>query len=205
LKSWIQTWRSAFKDHTFRNNYLYTFFFLVLTLYVFTRFIIYNETRAGAVIDDPFLRIFNAVDLNILIFALVYFILIYGLTYLSFYPRLMMLAFQTYIVMALMRMLVMFATPLEPPLGTIDLIDPVVFFIGTGGIVIKDLFFSGHTATAFIFFLWAKKGIHKNIFLAITVLIGLSVIIQKAHYTVDVIAALVFTFAAYSIVKYIHK
>jgi membrane-associated phospholipid phosphatase len=174
-------------------------------MYVLTRFLIFNETRTGTVIDDPVLRLFNAVNLNILIFASVYFILIYGLIYLSFYPRVMMFAFQTYIVMVLMRMLVMFATPLEPPPGTIDLIDPVVIFMGTGDALRNDLFFSGHTATAFIFFLWAKKGINKNIFLALTVLIGLSVIIQKAHYTVDVIAAPVFTFAAYSIVKYIHK
>jgi len=112
-----------------------------------------------------------------------------------------MTGIQTYILLVLFRMSAMFLIPLDPPEGCIDLQDPVVFVLGTGKKIVKDLFFSGHTSTAFLLFQTAKNKYLKIYFLIATVTVGASVILQKAHYTIDVYAGLIFSFASYQIVK----
>ena len=99
----------------------------------------------------------------------------------------------------------MWLIPLDPPVGCIDLQDPVVFVMGTGKKIIKDLFFSGHTSTAFMLFQVAKNKYLKSYFLLATITVGVSVILQKAHYTIDVVAGLVYSFASYQIIQLLHK
>jgi len=136
---------------------------------------------------------------------MIYSSLLIGLVAFSFDPSLLMTAFQTYVLMVLFRMLAMYLVPLDPPSGCIDLQDPVVFMMGTGKKIVKDLFFSGHTSTAFMLFQVAKNKFLKTYFLAATIIVGASVIIQKAHYTIDVFAGIIFSFASYIIIKKIHK
>lgn len=116
-----------------------------------------------------------------------------------------MIGFQTYTLMVLFRIVAMYLVPLDPPEGCIDLQDPVVFVLGTGQKVVKDLFFSGHTATAFMLFLVAKNKYLKSYFLAATFIVGISVILQKAHYTIDVYVGIIFSYASYQIIKSLHK
>lgn len=104
-----------------------------------------------------------------------------------------------------MRMLAMFLVPLEPPEGCIDLQDPVVFIMGTGQKIVKDLFFSGHTATAFMLYQAAENKWLKIYFLFATITVGVSVILQKAHYTIDVFVGLIFSFASFQLIKLFHK
>jgi hypothetical protein len=98
-------------------------------------------------------------------------------------------------------MLAMYLVPLEPPNGMIDLHDPLVFVIGTGQPIQKDLFFSGHTATMFLLFLTAKNKTLKWIFLITACLVGLFVILQKVHYCIDVFVAPFFSLSAYLIIR----
>ena len=99
----------------------------------------------------------------------------------------------------------MWLIPLDPPVGCIDLQDPVVFIMGTGKKIIKDLFFSGHTSTAFMLFQVAKNKYLKAYFMLATITVGVSVLLQKAHYTIDVVAGLVYSFASYQIIMLLHK
>lgn len=178
---------------------------LVIELMLFSRFLLYVEARRGAYIDDPLFKMFEAVDLNVITFTILYITLITGLTALSFNPRSFIIAIQTYILMVIFRTAAMYVTPLEPPIGTIDLLDPVVFMIGTGGTKLtKDLFFSGHTATLFIFFLALRNKL-KYAYLAAAITIALCVVLQKAHYTIDVLAAPFFTYTAYRIIMLMHR
>ncbi|MBK6536274.1 MAG: phosphatase PAP2 family protein [Ignavibacteria bacterium] len=107
--------------------------------------------------------------------------------------------------MVLFRMTAMYLVPLDPPPGCIDLDDPVVFILGTGQKIIKDLFFSGHTSTAFMLFQIARNKFLKGYFLIATITVGSCVILQKAHYTIDVFAGLVFSYTSYQLVKSFHR
>jgi membrane-associated phospholipid phosphatase len=116
-----------------------------------------------------------------------------------------MFAFQTYTLLVLFRMLAMYLVPLDPPVGCIDLQDPVVFMMGTGMKIVKDLFFSGHTSTAFMLFQIAKNKFLKIYFLLATIVVGTSVILQKAHYTIDVYVGIIFSYTAYQLIKTLHR
>lgn len=153
---------------------------------------------------DPVLNLFNAVELNYLIFGIIYGAILYGLYRLSSYPEILLSAIQTYVLMVFFRMAVMYVVPLEQPAGVIDLKDPLVFIFGTGQKITKDLFFSGHTATLFILFLNAPLNKLKYLFLVCTIIVGTCVLIQKAHYTIDVLAAPAFAYCSYSIIKKIN-
>jgi len=116
-------------------------------------------------------------------------------------------------------MFAMYITPLDVPTDAIDLHDPIVFFVGTGVEVQKDLFFSGHTASLTLLALVtynAKKisgqdysfkidNFMKIFFFFCLVIVASSVVLQKAHYTIDVFAAFFFAYGAYSVIKKLYR
>ncbi len=66
----------------------------------------------------------------------------------------------------------------------------------------NDLFFSGHVAIPFLYFLIFKKLKQKYfsiIFLIITVLMAITVLLMKVHYTIDVMSAPFITFGLFYI------
>jgi membrane-associated phospholipid phosphatase len=93
----------------------------------------------------------------------------------------------------------MFLLPLEPPALLIPLRDPFVQYLGTGTLLTKDLFFSGHTSTLFLLFLTARGARLKAIFVVCTVGVAISVLLQHVHYSVDVFVAPFFAYAAYRV------
>lgn len=198
LKEFFSEKRNLYK-------FIFTLIVLALSLYFFSRFLIYNENRPGVILDDPVFIWFDAVNLNIIIFLLIYAGLITGIVFLIRHPLYLMIALQSYALLVLLRMLAMYLVPLEPPSGMIDLNDPLVFIFGTGQPVQKDLFFSGHTATMFLLFLTARNKKLKWIFLCLALLIGIFVILQKVHYCIDVLVAPFFSYAGYRIVYLLNK
>lgn len=204
-KNFINRWKDFFRTGSNRTEFIFTVIILIAVIITLSRFLLFNESRTGSVINDPVLNSFTAVSLNYLIFFAIYSSLLIGLIAFSFHPDQLMTAFQTYTLLVLLRMLAMYMIPLEPPANTIDLRDPVVFIIGTGQKITKDLFFSGHTSTAFMLFLIAKNKFLKSYFLIATVTVGVSVILQKAHYTIDVLAGIIFSYASYQLIKSFRK
>lgn len=194
------SWKDIFKDKKSIADFIVTILFVVFVVVVFPEFLHFIEEREAVVMFDPFLNLFNPIDLTWTTFALIYFSVIAALISLINKPAYLFLALQSYGVMLLFRMLVMYLSPLEAPEKIIPLHDPFVQMFGTGDILTKDLFFSGHTATMFVLFLAVKNKILKVIFLITTILVGLAVIFQHVHYTVDVVAAPFFSYASYKIV-----
>lgn len=201
MAKFISAWKQYFLYRYTKAEFIITVVCLILTLSAFSRFLLFNESRQGAEINDPVLKSFQAIDLNVLLFFAIYSSLLIALIFFSFDPDTLLTGIQAYILLVLFRMSAMYLIPLEPPVGCIDLQDPVVFVMGTGKKIVKDLFFSGHTSTAFLLFQTAKNKYLKIYFLLATVTVGTSVILQKAHYTIDVYAGLIFSFASYQIVK----
>ena len=160
------------------------------------RFLEWNEARPGAVLPDPLLALFAPRDLTWLTFSLVYLGIALGFARLLKEPRALVLALQAYVVMVLLRIVAMWATPLEAPPGMLELHDPLVRLFGPGRLLSKDLFFSGHTSTLFLLALTVPGRGWRAFFLASAAAVGASVLVQHVHYTVDVLAAPFFAYAS---------
>lgn len=172
---------------------------LVLVLTGLARFVNFVEYRPGVAFSDPVLELFNPIDLTWLTFGLIYIALVIAVASLINNPKQLLFALQLYTLMALVRIIAMFLLPLEPPEKMILLKDPFVEFFGSGQTLTKDLFFSGHTATLFILFLVSENKIIKAVFLISTIVVALCVLLQHVHYTIDVVAAVFFTYACYKL------
>jgi len=194
-------WKIFFRKENSVRLYVWTLLVLVVCVFSLSRFLIFAESRDGAVLKDPLFDMFSAVELNVPVFILIYGSLLTCIVYLAVnHPSRLIIALQSYSLLVLVRMLMMYVTPLNPPAATIDLQDPLVFIFGTGSKITKDLFFSGHTSTLFLLFLVTANRKLKYVFLVNTFLVGLSVILQKAHYSIDVFVA---PFIAYGVFKFI--
>ncbi len=171
---------------------------LIIVMAFFSRFVLFVEDRPGIVLNDYFLASFTASDLTWPIFIAIYGGMILGLGILIAHPDNLLLLLESYILMILFRVVCMYLLPLEPPIGMILLKDPLVEYFGTSKTLTKDLFFSGHTASMTLFTLVTPKK-WKWIFLLLTLFIAAAVLMQKVHYTIDVMAAPLISILAYNL------
>ncbi len=175
---------------------------LAIVLSALANFVNYAESRKGVILPDPILKLFDPVDLTWVIFCLIYISLILAVITLLKSPQRFLFAIQLYSLMAFVRIIAMYLLPLEPPDNMILLKDPFVEFFGSGQILTKDLFFSGHTATLYILFLVSENKFTKTLFLISTIAVAICVLLQHVHYTIDVFAAIFFTYACYKILSF---
>lgn len=195
------SWKEFLSHKRSKNELILTLFLLTIVLFLLTKFLVFVEARNGVSFNDPILGLFEPIDLTWLTFTLIYGSLIGALFYLLPRPEKFLFAIELYILMVVTRIIAMWLLPLNPPEKTLILVDPFVEFFGTGKTLTKDLFFSGHTATLFILFLSTDAKALKKVFLISTIGVAVSVLLQHVHYTIDVIAALFFTYACYSVLK----
>ncbi len=199
------SWTESYKLKNIQYKLLISVIILGVVLYFYSGFLNYVETREGFSFSDPVLNLFHPVDLTWLIFIVIYISLLSGIIILVRNPVRLIFALQVYTVLILFRIAAMYSVPFNPPPAMIPLNDPFVQFFGSGKLLTKDLFFSGHTATLFLLFLVIDKKPYKQIFLIFTIIIGFSVILQHVHYFIDVLAAPFFTFGSYRLVKSIRE
>lgn len=192
-----RAWREALREPGFRRRLAFTLPALVGVLAVLTRFLEVVEARPGVTLPDPLLAALAPRDLTWLTFGLIYAGLVVGVARLSTRPRGLVLALQAYVVLVLLRMAAMWVTPLEPPPGMIPLNDPLVRLFGPGKLLTKDLFFSGHTSTLFLLALAVTGWRSRAFFLFCTAAVAACVLWQHVHYTIDVLAAPAFAYAAW--------
>lgn len=191
------SWKEFLKSKKNKIELGITLILLVVVLTSLANFLNFVEARQGVVLPDPILELFNPINLTWLTFALIYISLIVAIATLIKNPKQLMFAIQVYTSMVAVRIFAMYLLPLDPPANMIILHDPLVEFFGTGQTLTKDLFFSGHTATLFILFLVSEKRLYKTIFLISTIVVAIAVLLQHVHYTIDVFAALFFSYACY--------
>jgi len=193
------SWKDFLSDKKNKVEFVVSLILLALVLTGLARFVNFVEYRPGVAFSDPVLDLFNPIDMTWLTFGLIYIALVIAVASLINNPRQLLFALQLYTLMAFVRIIAMFLLPLEPPEKMILLKDPFVEFFGSGQTLTKDLFFSGHTATLFILFLVSKNKIIKTLFLISTILVAIFVLLQHVHYTIDVFAAVFFTYACFKL------
>lgn len=199
------SWTQPYKLRNIQYKLIISIFFLAVVLYCYSDFLNHIEARIGFSFNDPVLSLFHPIDLTWLIFTAIYLSLLTGIIILLRNPLKLIFAVQIYTVLILVRMIAMYSVPFNPPPAMIPLNDPLVQFFGTGTLLTKDLFFSGHTATLFMLFLVVDNKPYRQIFLILTFIVGISVILQHVHYFIDVFAAPFFACGSYLIVKYIRE
>jgi len=181
------------------NGLLTTSFLSVFVVFwLFSRFLKYNETRPGLALYDPILSSIGPYDHNLSIFLLTYGLVLFGL-YWALQNRIGMLTTNLSICFLIaFRAFTLFSFPLEPPTGILPLQD--LFLKNTfycQEVLLKDLFFSGHTASVFLlYFLIPQKWV-KRVLLIGGLSLGFLLMHQHVHYSIDILAAPFFSWIAY--------
>ena len=201
-EKYMVKWKDAWVYGSFRTRTIVGLICLLAILIFFPFFFGLIEARKGGIeLTDPVLYSIPAIDLSIPIF-----LIIYSTTIFTFYkcwkdPSVFIIFLWSYIILSLLRIIAITMLPLEPPSDLIILRDPITYLFYGKEYVTRDLFFSGHTATQFLMFLCLKKKTERTILLVSTILIGIMVLLQHVHYTIDVLAAPLITYLAYWLTK----
>ena len=198
-------WRAAVRQPRFVRGGILTVLALALSLYICTRLMHYVQARPGTAINDPILGAVGPVCLTWPIFAVLWFSMAVGVYWLALNPPKLLMGLQAGALLMVFRTISLFLLPLEPLPTIIPLEDPIAIYFGTGTLITKDLFFSGHTAVMFLLFLTAHSRRLKWFFLAGTVLVGVGVALQHVHYSADVYSAPFFAYGSWRLVLFAHR
>lgn len=158
------------------------------------------QQRSGTLLPDPLLALLPRHDVAVPIFLLVWGAVVLGVGWLTRHPVLFLRGMWALLLLLLTRMAAIWLVPLLPPLDMLPLADPLtdrLFHTVASEAITKDLFFSGHTSTVTLLALavrgrWWRWGIG-----LMAVAVGLLVLVQRVHYTYDVLAAPLFSWLAY--------
>jgi hypothetical protein len=175
-----------------------SFLSVFFVFFLFARFLKFNETRSGILINDPILSTLGPTNHNVEIFLLTYGLVIFGLSW-ALRTRIGMLTTNISICFLIaFRAFTLFSVPLEPPMGIIPLED--MFLKNTfynQQVLLKDLFFSGHTAAVFLLYFLIQKNWVKTVLLAGGLLLGFLLMKQHVHYSIDIFIAPFFSWLSY--------
>jgi hypothetical protein len=191
-------WRTAFHHAGFRIQFILTMAVTLSFSVVFHYYFPYVESRTGRQLSDFVLSILPPADVSHFVFFFLYSGMIIGLLSHLSHPKVILVAFQTYVLVTLMRIVTIYLLPLEPPVGYVPLKEPFVQMFTPGGqIISKDLFFSGHMSTILSLFLPTHLKFPRNYLLVCCISIAVLLLVQHVHYTIDVLFAIPATIAVY--------
>lgn len=177
--------------------FLILFLCTILVLFAFNHFLVFIESQPCIAYTDLLHPSFNAINLSYIIFPLTYLpVLVFLISSVKNPHRLNFFAL-AYIIIIITRILTIYCFPLCEPSGAIRLEDGFlnsIFY--ANGYCALDLFYSGHTATLFMLALMIPKP-YKPLPLFLSLVLGTLLILQKVHYTIDVIAAFPITWLCY--------
>jgi hypothetical protein len=191
------SWSVAWKMPSFKWKFWVGMLVFAGILIILPFFFDAIEDRNGYIISDFILDWIPAHNFSAAVFFLIWSSSL--LLVVRFYrdPMMLLVSLWAYNGVTVLRMACIGLISLNPPAGLIPLADPITNqFYGTHYIT-HDLFFSGHTTTVFLIFLCLKKKWDRIYVLSASILLGSLLLIQHVHYTIDVLAAPVFTYAVY--------
>lgn len=197
----MQSWRIFLNNKNNKYKLISGITIVSITLILFSLFLNIIEKRNGFDVNDWVLNIIPSYDCSIPIFSIIWLCAVLFTYNLLKRPHLFLLFIWSYIFLCLSRFITISLVKFNPPKNLIALIDPITNTFYGGKFITKDLFYSGHTATIFLMYLVIDTKWLKNFFLVATLCVGVMVLVQHVHYTIDVIAAPFFTYLAYRLGK----
>jgi hypothetical protein len=194
----IPSWKEAVQLRHFKTKLIVAGLLFIAILIAFPYFFQYIEARNGYSLSDIVVEHIPAADCSLPIFLCIWGITLLMLIRCVKQPYMLLTGLYSFIILTLFRITTITLIPLNPPAGLIPLVDPISnFFYGKTDFVTKDLFFSGHTSSQFLYFLCLQKKSDKLLALLSTIIVGSLVLVQHVHYTIDVVAAIPLTYLCY--------
>jgi hypothetical protein len=194
-------WQQALSHAPFKRKLWTGLGVVVLLLGGLPFFFQYIEQRQGVVLEDKILEWLTPHDVSIPVFSFIWFIVLLFIFRSVKNPLLFIRVLYTFLFLTVFRYASISLVPLDPPPGLIPMVDPIANQFYGSTYITKDLFFSGHTSTQWLFFLCFRRKFDKTIALISTIAVGFLVLVQHVHYTVDVLAAPVFTTLCYYLAR----
>lgn len=194
-------WSQYIRNKSFRNKLAGGLLLLVLLIAFLPYYFAFIEARKGIVLNDLVLNFIESANVSIPTFIIIWSLCLWYLFKSYKDPALMLLILWGFNILSISRIISIYLVPLEPPNNLIELIDPITNSFYGAKFITKDLFFSGHTATLVCLALCLKTKRDQIIVFTGAVIVGILVLIQHVHYTIDVIAAFVFPFFLVPIAK----
>ena len=193
------SWSEAWQHKSFRNKTFVALALVAIILLLLPSFFAFIEKREGMVLQDFVLERLPATDVSIPTFIIIWTVVLLVFYRIYQNPSIFLVVAYGFILMCIARVLTISLLPLNPPPGLITLKDPIanIAYGGKGIFITKDLFYSGHTGNMFLFFLCLQAKWDKIIALAASFMVGILVLIQHIHYSIDVISAFIFTYFLY--------
>jgi hypothetical protein len=191
------TWTKAWKIPSFRRKLWIGLLILTAIFTALPFFFQAIEARSGYFFTDLFLQWLPAYNVSVAIFFLIWSCCLILVIRIYKDPMIMLVALWAYNGVTLARMACIGLISLNPPAGLIPMADPITNQFYGAHYITHDLFFSGHTTSVFLIFLCLKKKTDRLYALLASVILGFLLLIQHVHYTVDVLAAPVFTYAVF--------
>jgi membrane-associated phospholipid phosphatase len=198
-------WKTALSDYGFTAKLMVSIAIFIVGAMQFPIYFSHIQKREGQILNDYVLNYIPAHDVSTPIFAIIYGLLIYMLCRVLTKPHLFLLFALTFVIETTFRMTTIYLIPLNQPQNLVVLHDTFaeLLIYGDTEPITKDLFFSGHTATMVMIWLFVEKPLEKIIAAIATFLLAFMLLIQHVHYSVDVLGAFFFTYLSYLIAKQI--
>jgi len=196
-------WQEAWGNLVFRRKIITSAVVLIILVFSLPSFFNYIEKREGAYLHDLILQAIPAVDVSLPTFLIIWTISGLVIVRMIQNPGLALLMLSSFTLLCIARMVSITMVPLDPPDGLIRLNDPLTSMVygGKDKFMTKDLFFSGHTSNMFLMCLCLTKKTDKYLAFIATIAVGILVLVQHVHYTIDVLAAFFFTYIIYRVSK----
>ncbi len=165
-------------------------------LLLFPHYFAFIEARNGLVLNDRLLDYLTPHDFSIPIFIIIWSTTILLIIRCVNQPAIFLQVIYCLVILSVVRMITIYLVPLNPPAGLIVIKDPLtsLTYGGKDVFITKDLFFSGHTSNMLMMALCFQKRTDKWLGFIAAFLVGILVLFQHVHYSIDVIGALVITF-----------
>ena len=199
-------WGQALAQPAFRRSWLVLALLFVVLLSLVPGFFLYIQQRPGAVATDPLLALVPRHDVAVPVFALMYGSVLAAMGWLTRQPHLFLRGMWGYLVLLVLRMATIWLVPLAPPLDLVPMPDPflaLVFHTDASEAITKDLFVSGHTSTVVLLALAVRGRWWRGALAVAALLVGLLVVMQRVHYSYDVLAAPFFAALAYWVAGFV--
>jgi hypothetical protein len=190
-------WSSAWKIPSFKWKLWTGFLVFAGILIALPFFFKAIEERNGLVFSDFILNRIPALNVSVGVFFLIWSCCLLLVIRIWRDPGMLLVTLWAYNGVTLVRMACIGLISLNPPYGLIPLADPITNQFYGSHYITHDLFFSGHTTTVFLIFLCLRKKTDRIYALLSSILLGILLLIQHVHYTIDVLAAPLFTYLVY--------
>ena len=201
MPKFVNDWRGAWKNRFFREQFLISLIAILLAMVLMRFFLSYVEKRSGIGLPDPVLSLLTPMDLKWIIYGCIYSAFLLALGSFALHPFALLLVLRGMTVLILLRILFLYLLPLDPPPGIIPLADPFLRMPVVFPPTSRDLFFSWPTAVITLFGFSAQWKDIRIIFFCAAGVVSALLLLQHAHYTLDVIGAPFFAFVAYAIAR----